>query len=98
MKIEQIATIMNAVNAEIIGVDGNGDPIAATVAEDGSGMLEAGKAVASWVSADITILSGLPARKMQKSKKVTASPLPAQSALSLTVTRRCRTSNLMHLR
>lgn len=52
MKIEQIATIMNAVNAEIIGVDGNGDPIAATVAEDGSEMLEAGKAVASWVSAD----------------------------------------------
>ena len=52
MKIEQIATIMNAVNAEIIGVDGNGDPIAATVAEDGSGMLEVGKAVASWVSAD----------------------------------------------
>lgn len=52
MKVEQIATIMNAVNQELIGVDGNGDLITGTVAEDGSGMLEAGKKVASWVSAD----------------------------------------------
>ena len=52
MKIEQIATIMNTVNQELIGVDANGDPIAATVAEDGSGMLEAGKAVANWVTTD----------------------------------------------
>ena len=52
MKVEQIATIMNTVNQELIGVDANGDPIAATVAEDGSGMLEAGKAVANWVTTD----------------------------------------------
>lgn len=52
MKIEQIATIMNTVNQELIGIDANGDPIAATVAEDGSGMLEAGKAVANWVTTD----------------------------------------------
>ena len=52
MKIEQIATIMNTVNQELIGIDSNGDPIAATVAEDGSGMLEAGKAVANWVTTD----------------------------------------------
>ena len=33
MTVSQIATIMNTVNAEIIGVDSNGDPIVATVAE-----------------------------------------------------------------
>ena len=52
MKIAQIATIMNTVNQELIGIDSNGDPIVATVQEDGSGMLDAGKAVSSWVNTD----------------------------------------------
>lgn len=50
MKVSQIATIMNAVNAEIIGVDSNGEPIVATVAEDGSNITDAGVAVANWLT------------------------------------------------
>lgn len=50
MTVSQIATIMNTVNAEIIGVDSNGDPIVATVAEDGSNITDAGVAVANWLT------------------------------------------------
>lgn len=50
MTVSQIATIMNTVNAEIIGVDGNGDPIVATVAEDGSNITDVGVQVANWVT------------------------------------------------
>ena len=52
MQVTQIATIMNAVNQEIIGVDSNGDPIVATVAEDGSNITDCGVQVANWLSTD----------------------------------------------
>ena len=57
MKVTQIASIMNAVNPEIIGVNtdpttGAVTPIVATVAEDGSNMLDAGKQVADWLTSD----------------------------------------------
>ncbi len=57
MKVTQIASIMNAVNPEIIGVNTDPDtgaitPIVATVAEDGSNMLDAGKQVADWLTSD----------------------------------------------
>ena len=52
MQVTQIATIMNAVNQEIIGVDSNGDPIVATVAEDGSNLTDCGVQVANWLSTD----------------------------------------------
>lgn len=50
MTVTQIATIMNTVNSEIIGVDANGDPIVATVAEDGSNITDAGVQVANWLT------------------------------------------------
>lgn len=57
MKVTQIASIMNAVNPEIIGVNTDAQtgvitPIVATVAEDGSNMLDAGKQVANWLTSD----------------------------------------------
>ena len=57
MKVTQIASIMNAVNPEIIGVNtdpntGAITPIIATVAEDGSNMLDAGKQVADWLTSE----------------------------------------------
>ena len=57
MKVTQIASIMNAVNPEIIGVNkdpntGAITPIVATVAEDGSNMLDAGKQVADWLTSE----------------------------------------------
>lgn len=57
MKVTQIASIMNAVNPEIIGVNKDAQtgaitPIVATVAEDGSNMLDAGKQIADWLTSD----------------------------------------------
>ena len=57
MKVTQIASIMNAVNPEIIGVNTDAQtgaitPIVATVAEDGSNMLDAGKQVANWLTSE----------------------------------------------
>lgn len=57
MKVTQIASIMNAVNPEIIGVNKDAQtgaitPIVATVAEDGSNMLDAGKQVANWLTSE----------------------------------------------
>lgn len=57
MKVTQIGTIMNAVNPEIIGVNKDPDtgaitPIVATVAEDASNLLDAGKQVANWLTSE----------------------------------------------
>lgn len=57
MKVQQIGSIMNAVNPEIIGVNKDPEtgaitPIVATVAEDGSNLLDAGKQVADWLTSD----------------------------------------------
>lgn len=57
MKVAQIGAIMNAINPEIIGVNTDAQtgaitPIIATVAEDGSNLLDAGKQVANWLTSD----------------------------------------------
>lgn len=57
MKVAQIGAIMNAINPEIIGVNTDAQtgaitPIIATVAEDGSNLLDAGKQVANWLASD----------------------------------------------
>lgn len=57
MIVAQIGAIMNAINPEIIGVNTDAQtgaitPIIATVAEDGSNLLDAGKQVANWLTSD----------------------------------------------
>lgn len=57
MKVAQIGAIMNAINPEIIGVNTDAQtgaitPIIATVVEDGSNLLDAGKQVANWLTSD----------------------------------------------
>lgn len=57
MKVAQIGAIMNAINPEIIGVNTDAQtgaitPIIATVAEEGSNLLDAGKQVANWLTSD----------------------------------------------